>query len=151
MPDYLAQGFNNYLEREFTIGGAAQKPTLTQDDVDTLIEGVSGSKITSGISRSKDGLLKLDWDKGTMTFSDGTKPYFVVGKQDDGTRGVKLLETDGNQISISMIELNVGKKTILPGGTNTGRLYIERIPASGKLRLVIQYPNGDIRSIATQV
>ncbi len=148
---YLDEGFNNYLVREFPVGGAAQKPTLTQDDVDALIEGVSGSKITSGISRSKDGFLKIDWDKGTITLSDGTKPYFVVGKQDDGTRGIKLLDTDGNQISISMIELNVGKKTILPGGTNTGRLYIERIPASGKLRLVIQYPNGDIRSIATQV
>ena len=151
MPDYSTEGFNNYLVREFKDASTAQKPILTQDDVDTLIEGVSGSKITSGISRSKDGLLKLDWDKGIITLSDGTKPYFILGKQDDGTRGLRLLDAIGNQISISMIELNVGKNTVLPGGTNTGRLFIERIAASGKLRLVILYPNGDQRVIATQI
>ena len=151
MPSYSDQGFNNYLEREFTTGGVAQKPTLTQDDVDTLIEGVSGSKITSGISRSKDGLLKLDWDKGTITLSDGTKPYLIIGKQDDGTRGFRLLDAVGNGISTSMIELNLGKNTVLPGGENTGRLFIERISASGKLRLVILYPKGDKRIIATEL
>mgnify|MGYP001567216706 CR=1 FL=1 len=143
------QGFNNLLTRELSETG--QKTALTQDDVDSLIEGVSGSKITSGISRSKDGLLKIDWDKGTITLTDGTKPYFVLGKQDDGTRGFRLLDTPGNQVSVSMIELNLGKNTVLPGGENTGRLYIERIPASGKLRLVILYPNGDQRIIATQL
>ena len=123
---------------------------MSQDDVDSLIEGVSGSKITSGISRSKDGLLRIDWDKGTIEISDGAKEIMRLGKMDDGTRGFKLLDSKGNQISVSMIELKMGT-TVLPGQSNAGRLFIDRNPNNGKNRLRVQFSTGDPLTIASQL
>ena len=66
MATWEDSGFGTFLERPLPGAPSSQKPLLSSEEFDTLVEGVSGSKITSGLSRSKDGSIIVDWDKGLI-------------------------------------------------------------------------------------
>ena len=153
MPEinYLDTGFDVFLQREVVKPkeGDALGQLLPQDKVDTLIEGISGSKITSGISRSKDGSFRIDWDKGVLEFFDGTGKSIQIGKFDDGTSGIRTLPTRGSLFSQSMIEVVLAPAPA-PGIAGTARLYVDNGGPSGKARLMVQFNSGNPRTIATQ-
>ena len=150
MPDFLNAGFNNFLIREFREPTGAQKNSLSEDDFTTLVEGVSGSKITSGLIRSKDSTLKINLDKPLVELLDGVDSVIMIGKFDDGTRGTKIKNARGNEVSLDMLELVMGTETVVPGAVSTGRLFIDRNAITGKNRLMIQFSNGDPKVIITQ-
>ena len=147
---YLDYGFNNRLTREFPVASSGERPLLSSEDFDSLVEGISGSKITSGISQSKDGMIKINWDKGVIEIYEGGSKIVEFGKFDDGTRGMRINYAKGNLISSDMIELILGGKTIEGGKANTLRLFIDKGGLGGRNRLMAQFSSGSPRVIATQ-
>lgn len=146
---FLDAGFNNFLVREFPQASSSQRDLLTEEDFDSLVQGVSGNKITSGISRSKDNRLKVNWDDGILSFSDGLNDVVQIGAFDDGTSGIRIRDARGNMVTLSMLELKQGA-TVNPGLPNTGRLYVDNQGINGKNRLLVQFFRGAPRILATE-
>lgn len=146
---FLDAGFNNFLVREFPQASSSQRDLLSEDDFDSLVEGISGSKITSGTSRSKDNRLKINWDDSLLSFSDGLNDVVQIGVFDDGTSGVRIRDARGNMVTLSMLELKMGA-VVNPGLPNTGRMYIDNQGINGKNRLMVQFFRGLPRTIATE-
>ena len=148
---YREAGFSQFLVREFPEATGTQKGSLSEDDFSTLIEGVSGNKITSGLIRSKDGTLKLNLDKPLLELIEGIDSVIMIGKFDDGTRGIKIKNTRGNEVILKMLELVMGTDTVVPGANNTGRLFVDRNAQNGKNRLRVQFVSGAPVTLASQI
>lgn len=147
--DYQEAGFNSFLVREFPVANSSQRDLLSEDDFDSLVDGVSGSKITSGISRSKDGTLRVDWDRALISFNNGLNQVFQVGKFDDGTSGVRIMDSKGNIISLNSLELKMNTP-VVPGAINTARLFVDNNGVGGRNRLLVQFFRGAPRVLATE-
>lgn len=148
--DYTRIGFNQYLAREFQDADLSKRSLLSEDEFNTIVEGVSGSKITSGLIRSKDGTLRINLDSALLELFEGSTPVVQIGKFDDGTRGFRLVDARGNNINLSLIEFVLGAQTIVAGRENTARMYIDKLGVGGRNRLVVQFNKGQLRVLATE-
>lgn len=93
---YEESGFNEFLVREEP---DKESSGWTEDVVATMIPQMSGSGIGSGISKSSDGKLIIDWDKGTIKVNDGVRNRVTFGTMEDNSDiGIKILNSLGDLI-----------------------------------------------------
>ena len=59
-------GHNEYFEREFR---KRKLPFISSFDMGSYLEEMSGSKLSGGIIKSKDGKLVFNLDEGTLKYS----------------------------------------------------------------------------------
>jgi len=58
-------GHNEYFERPFN---KRKLPFISSFDMGSFLEEMSGSKLSGGIIKSKDGKLVINLDKGTLEY-----------------------------------------------------------------------------------
>ena len=150
MPDYIKSGFLPNLERPFVSFTTGNKSLYSEEEFNRLIEGVSGSKITSGIIRSPSGDLKLDLDNSLLSLLEGADEVLLIGRFDDGTKGIKIKGGRGTNISLSMLELKSVSADVSPGDINTARLYVDNKGTGGRNRLMVQFVGGTPKALALQ-
>lgn len=148
--DYVKRGFLPNLERPFPQASSANKPLLSEEEFNRLVEGVSGSKITSGVSRSPSGDFQIDWDNSLLKMLEGAEEVVLIGKFEDGTKGIRIKSGKGTDISLANLELKSTAVDVKPGGPNTVKLYVDNKGTGGKNRLVAQFTGGVVRVLATQ-
>ena len=144
-------GFSNFLERPLPGAPSSQKPVLSTEEFDTLVEGVSGSKITSGISRSKDGSIIIDWDKGLIELREAQTIKLVrIGTFEDGTKGIRITPAEGNEFKYEVLEFAVPADLVQAGKPNSAKLFIDNKGSGGKNRLLVQFTTGSSIVLANQ-
>lgn len=146
---YLDRGFNVFLSRESTDSAKNKQQLLSEDEFSSLVEGVSGSKITSGVSHSAANDFRIDWDKGILELLDGKNVVVRIGKFSDGTKGFEVGDSEFHSVSLPYLELSM-KKTVLPGRVNTARLYVDNGGSGGKNRVMAQFFHGSPKVVATE-
>lgn len=90
-------GFSEFMTRrpeEQSMSGF-----LSQDYIDSIFEGVSASKAASGIQRSTNGIMEINWDEGYIKVNfPGNVGYLrfgFVGTDNSGNRKFGTLLNDG--------------------------------------------------------
>lgn len=73
--DYLKRGYSPTFEK---LPNERKIPYLSQFDVSSYIEGISGGLIQGGIIKSNDGKLVIDLEAGHITYSDGITETTIV-------------------------------------------------------------------------
>lgn len=77
---YKDSGFDKFLYRNAYGNNASQE--MTEDRASYTITTLTGSSIAGGITKSQDGKMEIDWDKGQIVISDGAYPRIVIGQVD---------------------------------------------------------------------
>lgn len=57
-------GFNELMERILPDPDVSRSGFISGDDVNSILEQVSGSKILSGVTKSPDNVIEINWDEG---------------------------------------------------------------------------------------
>jgi len=63
-------------------------------DFDLLVRSISANKITEGVSQSK--TLKVDYNEGQITKTEGATTRLEIGKFLDGKFGLRVYDASGN-------------------------------------------------------
>lgn len=93
-------GFGELMDRPLEDPNISSSGFFSQDDIDTIFEQVSGSKILSGISKSPDGIMEANWDKGYFKIKFPAGEGFMlignVGQDPSGNEIQGILLHDGS-------------------------------------------------------
>jgi len=94
---YLEKGFDIFLNRSFA--DVYDIGEMSYDRASVLLQGVPGSNVIGGQTKSSDGKLYIDWDSGAIIASDGARSRVVVGyvAEEDGY-GIKIYDASGNEV-----------------------------------------------------
>ncbi len=97
--DYTQLGFNNSFQRAEQIQqiSSGQIPTMSPYTVNSIIQGLSASKIKGGILQSNDGKLLIDLNLGTIKYNDGVTDLLTVG----GANNELTLKDNNNNILVA--------------------------------------------------
>lgn len=93
-------GFNEFMERPPDIQGFSSGGFLSQDVIDSVLEGISGAKILKGISKSANGVMEIDWEKGVIKINfPGNVGYMkmgITGTDLSGNQMLGIIVNDGD-------------------------------------------------------
>lgn len=93
--DYLQTGLNKFFQRD------SSSNEMTEDRASHEVEQISGSNLASGISKSPDGKLVVNWDKKQVVVSDSANNRVVIGRidgTDDDVYGIRIYNDEGNLV-----------------------------------------------------
>lgn len=94
--DYTKSGFGDFLKK----GSEKITPKteeLTGDDASYRTRQLSGTTISSGISRSSSGKTIVDWNKDEISISDGARKRVQMGNLNQtGVYGLRVTDSIGN-------------------------------------------------------
>lgn len=91
---YQDTGYDNNLNKSIF---SSRKERLTEIEAEENIEGFPFKDLVPrGSLIFKDGRTEINAEEGYIETTDGVVPRFRLGKQKDGTYGVRLWDKDGN-------------------------------------------------------
>lgn len=74
--NYTDLGYNKYL---YKTTYSPSDTELAEDESSQYITSLTGTSITGGITRSPNGRLKIDWEKGQILINDGAHDRVLIG------------------------------------------------------------------------
>ena len=110
---YLDEGYNEFLEKVLL-------PFQGESgiDFDAAVEQIGGQKIVGEQIISRTGMLNIDLVNGRITFSDNARNRIVIGKQENGDYGIKIIDNDGN----TLLEFNNNNSRV---SSTDGKTYFD--------------------------
>lgn len=132
--NYLTTGLNKFFQK----GSSSNE--LMEDQASFDVQQISGSNLSSGISKSIDGKLKIDWNNTLISAEDGARNRVEIGKLPgtDNEYGLRVTDVNGNELfsvggladgSVTADKLNVNQLDAV--ATNTGTLTVDESIAVG--------------------
>lgn len=101
---YLDLGFNKLINKSST-----SARTMLEDEVSSYIDGMSGSSISGGTSRSAGNHLTINWDTGEVSISDGAYSRVLFGYiAEEDAYGIKIRNSSGEVIFSVAGQLKTG-------------------------------------------
>jgi hypothetical protein len=96
--DYKSAGYNVFGKRR--ISGSDVSQEEMGDETSYRIRHLSGTSISSGISKSGDGKLIVNWNEKSVTINDGAHNRVVMGKIPDlqDGYGIKIYNDEGDLV-----------------------------------------------------
>lgn len=92
MNDLQNLGYNKFLTKEDSSLKEIQEP-----DVDLMLEGVPGEKISKG--KSGNAKMHIDYDNGIIKFFKNGILKVDLGALSDGKFGMRVYSDDGQEVS----------------------------------------------------
>lgn len=105
MPDYLESGFNSFLLRPLEAGYTEQVGL----DSTSSYDQISGSQVKGDKITSLNGSLELDLQGDRYVVKEGEIDRVEFGRLSDGTIGLIIRDTNGNELMKISGERNVIK------------------------------------------
>jgi hypothetical protein len=135
---YTDLGFNEFLTRDFAPSAQQQNSQeLDPLQFDSFTQQISASKLQGGVMLSPDGKIALDLDQGFFRVSNGLEELVRLGTLPDGTVGLLIKDSQGNQL----LQISEGSNIIQSSGkTMTIDLINEQLlirDAQGNIRVLI--------------
>lgn len=88
-------GFDKFLNKP-----SNSQNEIPEDEIDILLQAISGSKITEGVSQSTNKRMDVNYDQGQIQFKDGDNTRVEIGKFIDGKFGLRVYGADGVSVAV---------------------------------------------------
>lgn len=95
--DYKSAGFNHFMKRGFPTVDSVEEES--GDESSFRVRHLSGTSITSGISKSSDGKLIVDWGQEQIIVTDGARNRVEIGKIPGTDQyGIRIYDAEGSEV-----------------------------------------------------